>query len=62
MLNLQQNKKKALDRNPKMFVNCKQSDVFNLQKVTFFQFYPVYAPTLRASVYPPTTIHLPFGG
>ena len=40
MLNLQQNRKNALDKIPKMFVNCEQSDVFNLQKVTFFQFYP----------------------
>ena len=41
MLNLQQNRKNALnDKIPKMFVNCKQSDVFNLQKVTFFPFYP----------------------
>ena len=35
MLNLQQNRKNALDKIPEMFLNL-LSDVFNLQKVTFF--------------------------
>ena len=38
MLNLQQNRKKAFDKIPEMFVNCKQSYVFSLQKVIFFIF------------------------
>ena len=44
MLNLQQKGKNALDKIPEMFVNCiikiLLSDFFNLQKVTFFHFYP----------------------
>ena len=35
MLNLQQNRKNALDKIPEMFLNL-LNDVFNLQKVTFF--------------------------
>ena len=44
MLNLQQNRKNALDKIPEMFLNCKQSsyytvsNVFNLQKVPILIF------------------------
>ena len=43
MLNLQQNCKNAPKKIPEMFVlvnKVSTSDVFNLQKVTFFPFYP----------------------
>ena len=43
MLNLQQNRKNALDKTPEMFVNCKQSSYWLtvlIYKSHFFHFYP----------------------
>ena len=40
LLNFQQNRKNPLNKIPEMFVNCKQSNVFSLQKSYFFHFYP----------------------
>ena len=56
MLNLQQKGKNALDKIPEMFVNCiikiLLSDFFNLQKVTFFHFYPTDLVNTKTTIPP----------